>query len=194
MNTEARASIPRKVLEALAGLADEPGETTQGVALYPAGGLTRALLEHGLPGGIPILGVSDSNPALWGCPVGPFRVLRPSALEALGPGAILVASTRFHREIAGTLEAQWRERGIRIVDLCAGMGPLSELEDEAWRLGLELDASEPGILKINDPGPPRRQVRYRREAWATPPGCFGISVPSSTGSSLPTTRRAPWWT
>jgi FkbM family methyltransferase len=46
---------------------------------------------------------------------------------------------------------------------------VSEWEDEAQRLGLELDSSDPDLLRITRPGPPARQIVYRRDALGNTP-------------------------
>jgi FkbM family methyltransferase len=153
------------VAKALAGLA---AEGPLRVVLYPAGGLARALLREGLPTPLELAGLADADPAALaapGLPAEPAR-LHPDDLGPARAQAVLVASTRFHGEILQQHGAAWQHQGLRVVDLCAGLGPLSEAEDEAWRLGLELDATDPGRLRIARPGRPGQQVLYRREAWS----------------------------
>jgi FkbM family methyltransferase len=157
-------AIPRAVARCLRDLAAECAGRPLRVVLYPAGGLTRALLREGLPEPIQVLGVADAAEPAQAMPAG-VPWLSPEALRERAPDAVLVASTRFHLEVMREQGADWYRQGFRVVDLCAGLTPLSEFEDAAWRLGLALDADEPGRLRITRPGRPARQILYRREDW-----------------------------
>ncbi len=152
--------LPR-VLDTL--IRSREGRTIRAV-MCPSGGLARTLLAEGLPASIQILALLDSNPALQGTHQEGLEVLPSAELARLQPEMVLVASTRFHEEIAKELLPLCQERGIQVVDLCQGLGPLGTLGDEAWRLGLELCELEPGLLSITHPGLPRRRILYRREA------------------------------
>jgi FkbM family methyltransferase len=161
----ATPALPRAVNRALADLARE-GRLR--VVLYPAGGLARSILHTGLPAPLELAGLADADPAVLADPGLPMGVprLSPEDLGAAGAQAVLVASSRFHLEILEQHGAAWNRQGLRVVDLCAGLGFLSEAEDEAWRLGLELDHADPRVLRIARPGRPGMQVLYRREAWS----------------------------
>jgi FkbM family methyltransferase len=151
----------RRVTEALEARHPVRGQPPLDTVLFPAGKWSRALLAHGLPAGYRIVGMADSQPAP---PAGPFQVLDPEDLKALRPALILVASTRFRGEILEGHGPAWRDLGIEVVDLCAELGPWGALCAESWRLGLELDDTDPETLSITHPGPPMKRIVYARGA------------------------------
>lgn len=96
--------------------------------LYSAGALTATLLRQNVFKGIRLLGILDQDPARHPEGLEGLSVWHPDRIPEPTPDAILVCSSRFHREIVTSLLARSLELGFEIVDLCAGEPEASPME------------------------------------------------------------------
>ena len=146
-------TIPGRVLRNLARLLPVWRAGDLKVMLYPAGRLTRAVLEQGLLRDLTVLGLLDRDPALAGRQAHGLTILPLAAGLALAPDLILVASTEYHLEIMRDLAPL----PVPAVDLCQGLRTEEELLERAGAAGLRLE-QEKGGVRIVQPGPPARTV------------------------------------
>ena len=123
------------------------------VMLYPAGRMSRILLDQGYLEDLEVLGLLDRDPALAGTS---FRGLKISSLEEglrLGPDLILVCSSEYHREIMAGLALL----PIPCEDLCQDLEPGAQAP-------LRVEPSAGGA-RIRHPGPPERILHLGPDPW-----------------------------
>ncbi|BDU71014.1 FkbM family methyltransferase [Mesoterricola silvestris] len=165
--TQEKVPIPavvRKSLELFPPV--RAGRKVRAVA-YPAGKLTRAMVDEGLFGALDLVGVADRAPQEFGGTYGALPVVPAEGIPALGPDAVLICSTRFHLSIHAELTALLAGSGIDVVDLCRDfqVPRYRDLAGRAERKGFALVDEGPGLLRLREPGSPGRSVLARTEHW-----------------------------
>ena len=156
----------RKALEAFAQGRD--GRKGRVVA-YPAGQLTRAMVQAGLFNLVELLAIADRQPGLQGLSIGATEVVAPQAIAALQPEAVLICSSQFHLSIQAELADSLKGTGIAVVDLCASFKAhmVRDLAGQAEHSGLVLLDPGDGVLCLREPGFPGRSMLARDAHWSS---------------------------
>jgi FkbM family methyltransferase len=136
------------------------------IAIYAGGGHTRDLFQHPDFARLNVVGILDRNRSLHGQLIQGCEVFPVEALDRLRAQVILVSSPPHHEAIMAEMSSKWTSYGIEVVDLCQGAKSHSALFPLAFSLGMELDDSLPGRLKVSSPGNPRRSVVLDSKVWA----------------------------
>lgn len=152
------------------------------VALYPAGALARHLLEQThLPQ--VMVGLVDSNPGLQGTAANGFAVLEATALVALKPDLILVASPDNENEILAQL-APLSAQGITLLGLNSVSEVPNPIDFWAWNHDFQANFSNVSAFALLDERRAYMLDQFARQCLRLPGDFAEIGVFRGSSSAL----------